>query len=135
MNGEGIMALPQDMGMGMPQGGINELESLNQAQQVTKDLGINKVSKELLSAGADVDPYEVKAFLDDHVERTGNPLDPYDAAAIVASRFVDRNQDWQDAVGEDPTLGYWHTGGAGDYYDNMAREAINAMAQREKNKK
>ena len=65
MNGEGIMALPQDMGMGMPQGGINELESLNQAQQVTKDLGINKVSKELLSAGADVDPYEVKAFLDE----------------------------------------------------------------------
>jgi hypothetical protein len=65
MNGEGIMALPQDMGMGMPQGGINELESLNQAQQVTKDLGVNTVSKELLSAGADVDPYEVKAFLDE----------------------------------------------------------------------
>jgi len=65
MNGEGIMALPQDMGMGMPQGGINELESLSQAQQVTKDLGVNKVSKELLSAGADVDPYEVKAFLDE----------------------------------------------------------------------
>ena len=78
---------------------------------------------------------QVKAFLDDHVARTGNPLDPYAAAAIVASRFVDRNQDWEDAVGKDPTLGYWHTGGAGAYYDNMAREAINAMAQREKNKK
>jgi hypothetical protein len=78
---------------------------------------------------------QVKAFLDDHVKRTGNPLDPYTAAAIVASRFVDRNKDWQDAVGEDPTLGYWHTGGAGAYYDNMAKEAINAMAQREKNKK
>jgi len=78
---------------------------------------------------------QVKAFLDDHVARTGNPLDPYAAAAIVASRFVDRNQDWEDAVGEDPTLGYWHTGGAGAYYDDMAKEAANAMAQREKNKK
>jgi hypothetical protein len=78
---------------------------------------------------------QVKAFLDDHVERTGNPLDPYNAAAIVASRFVDRNQDWQDAVGSNPTWGYSHEGGAGAYYDAMARQAKDDMYQREKNKK
>lgn len=66
MNGEGIMALPQDMAM-PPRagGGIEELDSLTTAQQIGRDLGPTKVSKELLSAGADVDPYEVKAFLDE----------------------------------------------------------------------
>lgn len=66
MNGEGIMALPQDMAMPPREGGgIEELDALTTAQQIGRDLGPTKVSKELLSAGADVDPYEVKAFLDE----------------------------------------------------------------------
>jgi hypothetical protein len=70
MNGEGIMALPQDMntgaGMGAESaGGINDLTPFIQAQNALKEVGANKFSRELLSVGAELDPAEVSAFLDE----------------------------------------------------------------------
>jgi hypothetical protein len=70
MNGEGIMALPQDMntGAGMGEesaGGINDLTPFIQAQNALKEVGANKFSREILSVGAELDPAEVSAFLDE----------------------------------------------------------------------
>ena len=86
MNGEGIMALPQDMAM-PPRagGGIEEFDSLTTAQQIGRDLGPTKVSKELLSAGADVDPFEVKAFLDE-IRAAGLTADDKEAIKEIVRR-------------------------------------------------
>ena len=87
MNGEGIMGLPPGMGagMGMPEGGIGEFDSLVQAQQITKDVGVNRVIKELLSAGADIDPYEIKQFLEE-IRSTGMTADDREAIREVVTR-------------------------------------------------
>lgn len=86
MNGEGIMALPQDMAMPPREGGgIEELDSLTTAQQIGRDLGPTKVSKELLSAGADVDPFEVKAFLDE-IQASGITADDKEAIREIVRR-------------------------------------------------
>lgn len=62
MNGQGIMGLPPGMG-GAPMGGIQDLSSLVQAQDITRTVGKGTVSKEILEAGADIDPFEVQEFL------------------------------------------------------------------------
>jgi hypothetical protein len=78
MNGEGIMALPQDTAMPSG-GGLGDFESLLTAQQVGRELGPAQTSKEVLSAGAEIDPFEVKQFLD---EISAAGLTPDDKEAI-----------------------------------------------------
>ena len=85
MNGEGIMALPQGMPMPPSGEGIGSLDSLITAQQVGKDLGPTEISKELLSAGAEVDPFEVKQFLDE-IRAAGLTADDKEAIREILRR-------------------------------------------------
>ena len=69
---------------------------------------------------------QVKAFLDAHVTKTGNPLDHEGAVQLVVDRFVDGNRDWEAAVGE--------TGGqaVGDYSDYNAERYMNNLLKNTK---
>lgn len=94
MNGEGIMALPQDMGMGQaPGGGIDDLSPFIQAQNALKEVGTNRFSRELLSAGAELDSAEVAAFLDE-IRAAGLSQEDREVILEVLSRVKEDVQNY-----------------------------------------
>jgi hypothetical protein len=64
---------------------------------------------------------KVKAFLDAHVAKTGNPLDHEGAVQLVVDRFVEGNPDWEAAAGR--------SGGdqVGDYFPNDIEGYMNSL--------
>jgi hypothetical protein len=63
MNGEGIMSLPGGGPTAIPGEGLGSLSSLVEAQNITKQIGKSSVLKNLLDAGADLNPFEVQEFI------------------------------------------------------------------------
>jgi hypothetical protein len=98
MNGEGIMALPQDMGTGAGMGaastgGIDDLTPFIQAQNALKEVGANKFSRELLSVGAELDPAEVSAFLDE-IRAAGLTEEDREVIREILNRVKDDPQNY-----------------------------------------
>jgi hypothetical protein len=60
---EGIMNLPADVGGATSQDGLDSFAPLIAAQQAAQDMGYPRFTRELLSAGAEMDQAEVQEFL------------------------------------------------------------------------
>jgi hypothetical protein len=60
---EGIMNLPADVGGATSQDGLDSFAPLIAAQQAARDMGYPRFTRELLSAGAEMDQAEVQEFL------------------------------------------------------------------------
>lgn len=63
MNGAGIMNLPTSVGGMASQDGLDSFAPLIASQQAARDIGYPQFTRELLSAGSEVDPAEVQEFL------------------------------------------------------------------------
>ena len=63
MNGAGIMNLPTNVGGMASQDGLDSFAPLIASQQAARDIGYPQFTRELLSAGSEVDPAEVQEFL------------------------------------------------------------------------
>jgi hypothetical protein len=85
MNGEGIMSLPGGGPTAMPGEGLGSLSPLVEAQNVTKEVGKTPVLRNLLDAGADIDPFEVKAFIQE-IQQAGLTEDDMAAIREVVER-------------------------------------------------
>jgi hypothetical protein len=60
---EGIMNLPADVGGATSQDGLDSFAPLIAAQQAARDMGYPRFTRELLSAGSEMDQAEVQEFL------------------------------------------------------------------------
>jgi hypothetical protein len=60
---EGIMNLPANVGGATSQDGLDSFAPLIAAQQAARDMGYPRFTRELLSAGAEMDQAEVQEFL------------------------------------------------------------------------
>jgi hypothetical protein len=85
MNGEGIMSLPGGGPTAMPGEGLGSLSPLVEAQNVTKEIGKTPVLRNLLDTGADIDPFEVKAFIQE-IQQAGLTEDDMAAIREVVER-------------------------------------------------
>lgn len=63
MDGAGIMNLPTEVGGSNNQNGLDSFAPLIAAQQTARDMGYPRFTRELLSAGAEMDQAEVDEFL------------------------------------------------------------------------
>ena len=63
MEGAGIMNLPTDVGGPTGQSGLDSYAPLIAAQSTARDMGYPRFTRELLSAGSEIDPAEVQEFL------------------------------------------------------------------------
>jgi hypothetical protein len=60
---EGIMNLPANVGGATSQDGLDSFAPLIASQQAARDIGYPRFTRELLAAGAEIDPVEVQEFL------------------------------------------------------------------------
>jgi hypothetical protein len=60
---EGIMNLPANVGGATSQDGLDSFAPLIAAQQAARDMGYPRFTRELLSAGSEMDQAEVQEFL------------------------------------------------------------------------
>lgn len=91
MDGAGIMNLPTDVGGPTGQAGLDSYAPLIAAQSTARDMGYPRFTRELLSAGSEMNPAEVQEFLQ---ELRAADLQPEDIAIlrrVVEAVFNDPN--------------------------------------------
>jgi hypothetical protein len=91
MEGAGIMNLPTDVGGPTGQSGLDSYAPLIAAQSTARDMGYPRFTRELLSAGSEIDQAEVQEFLQ---EIRAADLQPEDLAVlrrVVEAVFNDPN--------------------------------------------
>jgi hypothetical protein len=91
MEGAGIMNLPTDVGGPTGQSGLDSYAPLIAAQSTARDMGYPRFTRELLSAGSEIDQAEVQEFLQEIRAADIQPEDVAVLRRVVEAVFNDPN--------------------------------------------
>jgi hypothetical protein len=91
MEGAGIMNLPTDVGGPTGQSGLDSYAPLIAAQSTARDMGYPRFTRELLSAGSEIDQAEVREFLQEIRAADIQPEDVAVLRRVVEAVFNDPN--------------------------------------------
>ena len=91
MNGAGIMNLPTGVGGMASQDGLDSFAPLIASQQAARDIGYPQFTRELLSAGSEVDQAEVQEFLQAIREADLTPSEVATMRRVVETVLNDPN--------------------------------------------
>jgi hypothetical protein len=101
---EGIMNLPANVGGATSQDGLDSFAPLIAAQQAARDMGYPRFTRELLSAGSEIDQAEVQEFLQTIRDAGLTSDDVAMMRRVVEAVFGDPNNYPESVIGCSPKV-------------------------------